>query len=389
LSFGTCLLAATAAADTRAIEYQQQQLQVNKHQYVFTLPVGYRLEILSTKLNRPRLLAFAPDRSLFIGSHAGKVFRLEPPYTQPEVYATLSDYPHSVAFRSGEILIARSSGIYRAPWTKGQQRLKPDSLTLLAQLPPGGAHNSRSIAVGPHGQVYVSLGFSSNCSNQYLDHSYPFNDRRGGVMVLDERVTPPRLRPFSSGLRNPVGFDWQPATGIMYASNNGPDHLGFELPPEYFSQLLAGSFHGMPWYQYDGARIRRDHCSGSPPPRRDVTPPVITFPARNAPMGVAFVPKHAFAGQFSGDAVVALHGSWATQPDGSYWGKASTRRPPKLVLVRFQDGQAVRVDDLITGFQLPDGQRLARPTGVTFGPDGALYFTSDSGLNALFRLTRN
>jgi glucose/arabinose dehydrogenase len=48
----------------------------------------------------------------------------------------------------------------------------------------------------------------------------------------------------------------------------------------------------------------------------------------------------------------------------------------------------VRVDDLVTGFQLADGERWARPVGVAVGPDGALYFTSDSETNGLFRLRR-
>jgi len=105
-------------------------------------------------------------------------------------------------------------------------------------------------------------------------------------------------------------------------------------------------------------------------------------------MGVAFIPKGALGPELTGDAVVALHGSWATQPSGGAFGGRETRRPPKLVVVRFQDGKAIRVDDLVTGFQLENGARWARPVGVAIGPDGALYFTSDSDANALFRLRR-
>jgi len=195
---------------------------------------------------------------------------------------------------------------------------------------------------------------------------------------------------FASGLRNPVGFDWQPRTGILYSSNNGPDHMGYDQPPEYFSRLNAGSFHGMPWFQYDGKQIRRDDCISREPPRSidEVVPPAATFPARNAPMGVAFVPAGAMDQQLSQDAIVALHGSWGTQPSDGYFGSAASRRPPKIVVVRFQDGQAKRVDDLISGFQLADGKRWARPVGVAIGPDGALYFSSDSDIEGLFRLKR-
>jgi glucose/arabinose dehydrogenase len=101
-------------------------------------------------------------------------------------------------------------------------------------------------------------------------------------------------------------------------------------------------------------------------------------------MGVAFVPAGALDKGLELDAIVALRGSWGTPPGGG----ASSRRPPKLVAVRFQADKAVRVDDLITGFQLSDGQRWARPVGVAIGPDGALYFTSDSDNQGLYRLRR-
>jgi glucose/arabinose dehydrogenase len=372
-----------------ALDSVPQTVRIDGATYRVRVPVGYRLELLTRGLDGPRLFSFAANGDLLLGSKSGHVYRLPPPYTHPEVLVRLPDYPHSVALRDGEIFIAQSSGLYRAPYRNGQARLDPDALSLLAALPGGGGHSSRTVRVGPDRRVYVSLGISGNCSDEYLDASYPFNQRRGGVLVLDESDARPRLQPFATGLRNPVGFDWHPHTGILYASNNGPDHLGFEQPPEYFSRLLAGSFHGMPWFQYDGQRLQRDRCIDREPPRplSEVSPPVATFPARNAPMGVAFVPKGTFNTQLEGDAIVALRGSWGTRPSGSAMGDPATRREPKLVRVRFSQGEAQGVEDFVTGFQLDDGQRWARPVGVGFGPDGSLYFTSDSGIEGLFRLS--
>ncbi|OFZ71138.1 MAG: sugar dehydrogenase [Betaproteobacteria bacterium RBG_16_58_11] len=385
LFFLLCFVLIPAYANTDALAYEEQTLTLDGERRTARVPKGYRLELLS-KLDEPRLLTFAANGDLFVGSKSGKLYRLPPPYTKPEVLVQLNEYPHSVALRRNEILIAQTDGLYRAPYQTGQAKLAADAVTLLAALPGGGGHNSRTVRVGPDGRVYVSLGIRGNCSDDYLGEKYAFEDQRGGVLVLREDGGKARWETFASGLRNPVGFDWQPQTGVMFASNNGPDHQGFNQPPEYFSRLTPGSFHGMPWFQFDGKQIRRDECISRAPPRpiNEATAPVATFPARNAPMGVAFVPAGAMDERLALDAIVALRGSWGT-PSG---GGASSRRPPKLVVVRFQEGKAMRVDDLVTGFQLPDGQRWARPVGVAIGPDGALYFTSDSDTNGLFRLRR-
>jgi glucose/arabinose dehydrogenase len=148
----------------------------------------------------------------------------------------------------------------------------------------------------------------------------------------------------------------------------------------------------MPWFQYNGKAIVRDPCIRNDPPWMitDVVKPVATFPARSAPMGVAFVPPGALEPALEGDAIVALHGSWGTRPRGGFSGDPATRRPPRLMRVRFENGAAREVVDFVNGFQRPNGARLARPMGVAIGPQGALYFTSDGGdIEGLFRLRRN
>lgn len=380
------LLQVTPAA---ALELYNRDMQINGDSWALELPTGYRLEILATGLDGPRLMTFLENGDLLVGSKSGKVYRLAPPYSTPEVLVTLDDYPHSLAWRDNMLYIAQTDGLYRVPYRPGQRDINRDDVTLLAPLPGGGGHSSRTVGVGPDGRLYVALGVSGNCSNEYLDNSYAFDDRRGGVLVLNETGTTPRLEAFASGLRNPVGFDWHPLTGELYASNNGPDHLGFEQPPEYFSRLNAGSFHGMPWFRFDGQRLVRDRCIRAAPPRppADVALPVATFPARNAPMGVAFVPAGAMDPRFQGNAIVALRGSWGTQPQGGMFGNKATRRPPGLVMVQFDNGKPTgTVSGILKGLQRPDGKRLLRPVGVATGPDGALYFTSDSHLQGLFRL---
>lgn len=384
------VLATQVRGATERLEYTSQELELDGELVKLRIPRGYVLELLTDDLDGPRLLQFDANNNLVVGSKSSQVYRLSPPYKKARVLLELNDYPHSVAFRHDQMYVATTGGLYRVRYSADLNKTPELKPTLIAKIPGGGGHNSRTVATGPDNRVYVSLGITGNCSDEYLDQSYPFDQRRGGIMVLDEKAAVPALKPYGSGLRNPVGFDWHPVSGEMYASNNGPDHLGFELPPEYFSRVVEGSFHGMPWFQYNGKKIVRDECADSKPPRpiTDVPVPAAIFPARNAPMGVVFVPKGALSKVLEYDAIVALRGSWGTRPGGGFFGDNATRRHPKLVAVRFKNGKAQRVDDLVTGFQLENGDRVARPVGVAIGADGALYFTSDSGVNGLFRLRK-
>lgn len=388
LLFAGLCIASNAQTAPSDIPLEPHVAEVDGSVFTVQVPEGYRLKLVTDDMRRPRLFIFDQAGNMLVGSRSGHIYRLKPPYTQPESILSLPDYPHSVALRGEHLYIAQTSGLYRIPYQPTTPTLDDDNMTRVAPLPGGWGHNSRTLKIGPRNRLYLSLGISGNCSDQYLHESYPFKERRGGIMLLDERVQPPVWRVWANGLRNPVGFDWHPDTNVMYASNHGPDHLGYEQPPEYFSKTQQGSFHGMPWFWYDGKQVLRDECVSSEPPRQDVTTPVATFPARNGPMDVHFIRSGHLDKNYHGDAVVALHGSWATQPDGGSSGAAATRRPPGLALVRFEQGEAVRVDALLSGLQNAKGDRMARPAGLGVAPDGNLYFTSDGGINGLFRLEK-
>ena len=391
ISLTLLMLPFKAHAEPAPLDFINQAVEIGGVTQIVSLPSGYRLELLTTQLAQPRMLSFGERDELFIGSRSGHIYRLTPPYKTPTTLLRVSGYPHSVIQRDGRLFISRTDSVLSVEYSPGQEKLLAQDVIIYADLPGGGGHNSRTLALGPDDRLYLSLGIQGNCTAQLLDDQVVFKHRRGGVMVLDETSQPPTWKAFASGLRNPVGFDWHPKTKVLYASNNGPDHLGYDLPPEYFSKLLPGSFHGMPWYQYDGHSIRRDTCAKGKAPRtiNEVNVPVATFPARNAPMGVVFIPPGAMDDTLNGDAVVASRGSWGTAPSGGSRGDRATRRPPKLVLVRFENDEALRVDDLLIGFQSENGDRWARPVGVAIGPDGNLYFTSDEHTNGLFRLTRD
>ncbi len=386
-------------------QYDTQTFSVDGRSWELTVPAGYRLELLA-EMEKPRMLVFAPDGALIVGSLAANIYRVPPPYDKAVVHAKLrGGSNHGVAMRGGTLWVAQNGGVYKMPYRLKKFPHTLKDFTRVADLPArNGGHFTRTIKVGPDSKIYVSLGISGNCSDEYIGAGYGFEDRRGGILRLRESVRSKNTREakanpnkdgaarwetYASGLRNPVGFGWHPASGVMYASNNGPDHLGYERPAEYFSRIEQGSFHGMPWFWFNGGEMERDRCIKSKPPRNDAVLPSVTFPARSAPMDVAFVPDGGTNKDWTHNAVVALHGSWATRPAGGFFGDRATRRPPRIDIVHFVNRRAVKTSPLVEGFQNAAGARLARPTGLAFGPDGALYFTSDGGvIEGLFRLSR-
>ena len=379
------------AAHPSIFSYDEQTFTADNSSWRLIMPTGYRLELL-VEMKKPRMLTRTDDNVLLAGSSAGDLYRIRPPYNKVEILAELGGFPHSVAVRDGNLLVGMTDGVYRAPYkTDNDEPLQYEDFELMAALPSGGGHASRTVAIGPDNRIYAGLGISGNCSDQYVGAGYSFDKQRGGILVLSEQGgQAPQWQPYASGLRNPIGFDWHPS-GVLYASNNGPDHHGYELPPEYFSRVEPDSFHGMPWFWLNERRqLVLDNCIDSTPPRRDATPPVAIFPARSAPMGVTIVPKGALQADVVGSAVVAIHGSWGTKPSGGYFGKKATRRPPRIVLVHFVGDEAHDVVPLLEGLQDSNGNRLARPMDIAFTSDGTLYFTSDGGvIEGLFRLRRS
>jgi len=158
LLFGLTVYSGAARSAPDALDYVNQAIDIRNETRNVTVPAGYVLEILATNLDAPRILTFAENGDLFAGSRSGRVYRIPAPYTKAEVFVATGGYPHSVDFYRGHILIAKTEGLYRAPYRRGQARVDSAAVKLWAPLPAGRGHNSRTVRVGPDGALY----FSSN-----------------------------------------------------------------------------------------------------------------------------------------------------------------------------------------------------------------------------------
>ena len=145
--------------------------------------------------------------------------------------------PHGIAFHKGKLYVAEINAVRRYDWDESQ--LRASNPQKIADLPgSGGGHSTRTILFA-NGKMYVAAG--SSCNVCVED-----DKRRAAVIEFNEDGSGQRI--FASGLRNAVGLTLNPKTNTIWATDNGRDWLGDDLPPEEVNDLgpQGGNF-GWPY----------------------------------------------------------------------------------------------------------------------------------------------
>jgi glucose/arabinose dehydrogenase len=325
---------------------------------------GFVISVFAAGLDRPRKLAVSPGGVLFVSAMgSGQVVALPDVDRDGEAdalvpFATGLVAPHGLAFVGRTLYVAETGRVLRFFDDDGD--LRPErSDVVIDDIPPGGGHSTRTLAFGPDGWLYVSIGSTCNVCIE--------TDPRRAAIV--------RYRPdgaggelFAEGLRNSVGIAFHPRTGELWGVDNGRDWLGDDWPPEELNRILPGRHYG--WPRCNGNRIP-DPDFGDPAFCAQTEPPVVEMQAHSAPLGLAFLHDALVPPDYRPDVLVGFHGSWnRTVPTGY-----------KIVRVGLEPP---RVEDFVTGW-LVGSQAWGRPVDVIVGPDGALYVTDDRA-GAVYRI---
>lgn len=235
---------------------------------------------------------------------------------------------------------------------------------LIKDLPDGGQHPNRTIAFGPDGLLYVSVGSTCNDCNE--------SNPESATML---QVTPDgsKRKIFARGLRNTIGFDWHPQTKNMWGADNGTDWRGDEIPPEELNKIMDSAHYGWPLIFADRqVDLTREDPPGSTKQEfaQKTEPSVLTFPAHSAPINLLFLNKaNGFPQDYKDDALITLHGSWnKTNPDGY-----------KIQRIRFEGGNPAGTEDFLTGFFNKETRsRFGRPAGLAVSSKGVVYVSDDA-----------
>lgn len=337
------------------------------------VPRGFAVDVFASGLGKVRLMAVHPTSGVLYASITDRDAVVALPDankdgTPDKVVQVVTGIKqaHGLAFHEGWLYVAGTDRVVRVK--DANNDLKADGKPeLIANIPPGGGHFTRTIAFTPDGStLLVSIG--STCNVCIED-----DPERASIIAMTPEGKNRRL--YATGLRNAVGirFDSQ---GRLWAANNGRDWLGNELPPECLYEVKDGGFYGWP-YAY-GNKVPDPEFGAIDPAKVEATiPPIWEFSAHTAPLSLGFYTGTSFPANYHGDLFVALHGSW----------NSSYKKGYEVIRLDFEKGVPVKAEKFLWGFLEAKDKVWGRPVDCITGADGHLYVTDDFG-GRIFRIRK-
>lgn len=342
------------------------------------VPDGFEAKVFADGLSHARWLAVAANGDVFLAEpSAGRVTLLrdgdgDGRAEMRTIFLDGLDDPHGMAISGGYFHVADARGVWRVPYTPGDERARARAqrITASGAFGAAGGHWTRNLAFSRDGaHFYVAIGSASNIDEE----------RAPRATVQEFRADGSGQRTFASGLRNPVGIAFYPGGDDLYTVVNERDGLGDELVPDYLTRLKRDGFYGWP-YSYIGRNPQPGFADRRPDLVARAIVPDLLFRSHSAPLGLVFYEGTQFPAGYRGDAFVALHGSWnAAQPRGYF-----------VARVPFADGRPKGYYEVFaSGFWRDTDENayvMGRPAGLAVARDGALLIADDAG-GAVWRVS--
>ncbi|ODR96050.1 sorbosone dehydrogenase [Methyloceanibacter superfactus] len=280
--------------------------------------------------------------------------------------------PFGMALIGDHLYVANTDAVLRFPYEGGETEITAKG-EKLAGLPGGplNHHWTKSLVASPDGtKLYAGVGSNSNVAENGLDKE------KGRAAIQEIDVATGDTRVYASGLRNPVGLAFNPASGALWAVVNERDELGSDLVPDYLTSVKEGGFYGWP-FSYWGQHVDDRVEPQKPDLVKQAIVPDYALGNHVAPLGLTFAEGATLPATYQSGAFVGEHGSWNRAPRAGY----------KVVFVPFSGGTpSGKLVDVLTGFLNEDGEARGRPVGVAIDSQGGLLVVDDVG-NTVWRVT--
>lgn len=350
-------------------------------------PEGFTVSKFADGFDNPRWTYIAPNGDFFVvesntRNSANKITLLrdqnnDGTFEVRETFLENLNQPFGMLVVGNSFYVANTDGLYKYPYTEGQTSLKDVEGTKIVDLPAGGYNNhwTRNIITNDaRDKIYISVGSASNVGEYGMEEE----KRRANILEVNLDGTGEKI--YASGLRNPVGMDWNPITGELWTAVNERDKLGDNLVPDYITSVKKGGFYGWP-YSYYG-QIEDPRMKGKADSLVDkAIMPDVPVGSHTASLGFTFYTANQFPEKYKNGAFIGQHGSWNRSKFSGY----------KVTFVPFSDGKPTsKQQDFLNGFiaNESEGTVYGRPVGVTVTPNGALLVNDDTG-NTIWKISYN
>jgi glucose/arabinose dehydrogenase len=329
------------------------------------LPPGFTIEV-AARVPNARAMTWGEKGTLFVGSSgAGKVYAVTFGKTGAADVRTIASElndPIGVAFRGGSLYVSATSRILRYDDIENSLENPPKAVVVTTSLPGERWHGGKFIAFGPDQKLYANIGVPCNVCEPDTTH---------GVIV---RMNPDgsSMEVFARGIRNSVGFDWDPQTREFWFTDNGRDQMGDDMPSDELNHAPRANMHfGFPYCHQGDAP---DPEFGKERSCSEFTPPVAKLGPHVASLGMRFYTGTQFPAEYRNAIFIAEHGSWDRSRKIGY----------RVAMVKAQNGRAVKNEIFAQGW-MQDEKDWGRPVDVSVAPDGSLL-VSDDKAGAIYRI---
>jgi glucose/arabinose dehydrogenase len=280
--------------------------------------------------------------------------------------------PFGMTLVGDTLYVADSDAVIAFPYAAGITTITASGVKLV-DLPAGpiNHHWTKNLVASRDGsKLYVTVGSNSNVGERGMT----VEAERAAILEVDIRQRTRRV--FASGLRNPNGLAWQPATGALWTTVNERDGLGSDLVPDYMTAVRDGGFYGWPFSYYGQHVDARVHPRRPDLVAQAIVPDYALGP-HTASLGLAWSGGTTLPAQFASGMFIGQHGSWNRRPRSGY----------RVIFVPFTDGLPTgQPVEVLGGFLSEAGDAYGRPVGVALAADGALLVADDVG-NVIWRVT--
>ena len=336
------------------------------------LPPGFSISTYAEHVPDARSMTISPGNILFVGSmEAGRVYAVidrDKDFKADEVITIAKGLtmPNGVALHDGDLYVAEVHRIIKYKDIENHLHNPGEPEVVFDSLPREKWHGWKFIRFGPDDKLYVPIGAPCNVCEPKDPHF---------ATITRMNADGSGFEIYARGVRNSVGFDWQPGTNELWFTDNGRDMMGDNLPPDELNHAPhAGMHFGFPYLH--GKNVY-DPEYGSRADNIIFTKPACELGPHVAALGMRFYTGKMFPAEYTNQIFIAEHGSWnRTEPIGY-----------RVSLVKLHNSTSIGYEIFAQGWLQPNSI-LGRPVDIEIMPDGSLLISDDYS-GKIYRVTYN